>query len=78
MYSWNHSGFHVYCGESIWPSDKEGMERLAQYIVRAPISQERMTYVPEYETKDHTAKVIYKAKTAEHMKHLKLWIGLHG
>jgi len=64
MYSWNHSGFHVYCGESIWPSDKEGMERLAQYIVRAPISQERMTYVPEYETKDHTAKVIYKAKNS--------------
>jgi hypothetical protein len=46
MMTWHHSGFNVYCGERIWPSNSEGLERLAQYIIRAPISQERMIYIP--------------------------------
>ena len=28
MGSWNHSGFHVYCGNSIMPGDEEGLEKL--------------------------------------------------
>jgi hypothetical protein len=36
--------------------------RLGQYIIRTPISQERMTYVPSSETADGIARVIYKAK----------------
>ncbi|HAU30843.1 MAG TPA: hypothetical protein DCW46_00840 [Desulfotomaculum sp.] len=27
MLTWYHSGFNVYCGESIWPSDREGVEK---------------------------------------------------
>ena len=60
MNSWEHSGwsqtssaarlsnpgFHVYCGQSVSSIDDEGIERLSQYIVRAPISQERMLYIP--------------------------------
>ncbi|MBS4029842.1 MAG: transposase, partial [Clostridiales bacterium] len=45
MMGWYHSGFNVYCTSMINPFDQEGLERLAQYIIRSPISQERMTYV---------------------------------
>ena len=62
MMSWHHSGFNVYCGCVIYPFDQEGLERLAQYIIRAPISQERMMYVPASESFDGVARVIYKAK----------------
>ena len=62
MLSWHNSGFNVYCGDTISPSDHNGLERLAQYIIRAPISQERMIYVPASETADSVARVIYQAK----------------
>ena len=62
MMGWYHSGFNVYCTNVISPFDQEGLERLAQYIIRAPISQERMTYVPASEALDNVARVIYKAK----------------
>jgi hypothetical protein len=64
MMGWHHSGFNVYCGEAIWPSDQEGIERLAQYIVRAPISQERLLYIPASESHDGVARVIYKGKNS--------------
>ena len=63
MNNWQHSGFNVYCGESIDPDNQEGIERLAQYIVRAPFSQERMTYIPEHKSKDNRSAVIYTSKT---------------
>jgi hypothetical protein len=62
MLSWYNSGFNVYCGSAISPFDHNGLERLGQYIIRAPISQERMTYVPSSEAADGVARVIYKAK----------------
>jgi len=62
MMGWYHSGFNVYCGTVINPFDQEGLERLAQYIIRAPISQERMACVPASESFDGVARVIYKAK----------------
>jgi hypothetical protein len=65
MLSWNNSGFNVYCGDSIQPSDQEGIERLAQYVVRAPISQERMTYIPKHESAEDVAYVIYESKTGD-------------
>nr|WP_255405167.1 transposase [Thermoanaerobacterium sp. RBIITD] len=64
MMGWHHSGFNVYSGEAIWPSDQEGIERLAQYIVRAPISQERLLYIPASESNDCVARVIYKGKNS--------------
>ncbi|MEW6663240.1 MAG: transposase [Bacillota bacterium] len=61
---WHHSGFNVYCGEAIWPSNDKGLERLAQYIIRAPISQERMIYIPQL-----------NPRTARLPKPLRRWIG---
>lgn len=62
MMTWHHSGFNVYGGKTIRPSDQEGIERLAQYIVRAPISQERMLYISAFESTDGVARIIYDAK----------------
>ncbi|MHB8062609.1 MAG: transposase, partial [Ruminiclostridium sp.] len=39
------------------------IERLSRYIVRAPLSQERMNYISEKETVDGTARVVYEGKT---------------
>ena len=64
MLTWHHSGFNVYCGESIRPWDREGVEKLAQYIVRASISQERLLYIPAPESNDGVARVIYKGKNS--------------
>lgn len=68
MNSWIHDGFHVYCGKPTYPWDDKGLERLGQYIVRAPLSQERMTYIPKEQSKDSIAKVIYKGKTSKKTK----------
>ena len=65
MNSWTHNGFHVYCGKALYSWDNEGLERLGQYIVRAPLSQERMTYIPEDQTNEGNAKVVYKGKTSK-------------
>ena len=35
---------HVFCGEPIEPGNETSMENLARYIIRASLSQERMTY----------------------------------
>ncbi len=64
MKDWTHSGFNVYCSESVSPYDKEGIEKLAQYIVRSPVSLKRMKYVPFDESDDGVAKVIYQAKNS--------------
>lgn len=64
MDTWHHSGFHVYCGDAIRPDDEEGLERLARYVIRAPISQERMLYVPVSETTRGIAQVVYTGKNS--------------
>jgi len=45
--SWKHSGFNVFCGNRISPSDDTAMENLARYIIRASFSQERMKYLDQ-------------------------------
>ena len=62
MLNWRHSGFNVYCSNAIGPHNKEGLENVARYIIRASFSQERMTYVPAHESSHGTAKVIYESK----------------
>jgi hypothetical protein len=62
MLSWHHSGFHVYIGDRITPSDKNGLGNLARYIIRACFSQERMVYIPAEESADGIAKVVYTSK----------------
>jgi hypothetical protein len=65
MNSWVHDGFHVYCGKAIYSWNNDGLERLGQYIVRAPLSQERMTYISEEQSNDGKAKVVYKGKISK-------------
>jgi protoporphyrinogen oxidase len=62
MMSRRHSGFNVYCGQTIRPRDEQAMENLARYIIRASFSQERMTYVAARDCLDGAAKVIYTSK----------------
>jgi len=68
MLSWHHSGFNVYCGPAIWPHDEDALENLARYIVRAPFSQERMTYFPSGQAENAVSKVIYRSKNGKASK----------
>ncbi len=68
MLSWHHSGFNIYCSRPTVPDDQSGLERLAQYIIRAPISQERMVYIPAFQAADGLARVIYQAKDGNSSK----------
>ncbi|MGC1402546.1 MAG: hypothetical protein WA974_06425 [Thermodesulfobacteriota bacterium] len=38
--SWRQSGFQVFCGPRIHHREKEAMENLARYTIRASFSQE--------------------------------------
>ena len=53
---WPHSGFNIHNEVEISASDEKGRQTLAQYIIKAPISQERMMYDKENQ------KVIYNSK----------------
>jgi hypothetical protein len=44
--SWRHSGFDVFVGEPIAPDDRRALEHVARYLLRAPVSLERMRYDP--------------------------------
>jgi len=68
MMGWHHSGFNVYCGQTIWPREEKGLENLARYIIRASFSQERMTYIPASDSPDGSAKVIYESKDGKTSK----------
>ncbi len=68
MMGWHHSGFNFYCGPSIWPGDKTGIENLARYIIRAAFSQERMRYIPASDSSDGQAKVVYQSKDGRERK----------
>ena len=64
MMNWHHSGFNIYCGPAISPGERGGLEKLAQYIIRAPLSQERLIYIPSSAVPDGLARVIYKGKNS--------------
>ena len=60
--AWRHSGFNVFCGNCIQPKEKEAMETLARYIIRAPFAQEPMQYFADGGT------VVYSAKDGKDRK----------
>ncbi len=68
MLSWHHSGFNIFCSRPTDPGNQNGLERLGQYIIRAPISQERMFYVPASEAADGLARVICQSKDGSSSK----------
>jgi len=59
---WKHTGFNVFCGNRIAPTDETAMENLARYIIRASFSQERMQYL------DQEGTVVYRSKRGETTK----------
>jgi hypothetical protein len=42
LLSWRHSGFSVHTSVTVPPGDGEGLERLARYLLRPPVSLERL------------------------------------
>jgi len=53
--SWPHSGFNIHNGVEIDADDKKGREALAQYIIKAPVSQEQMIYDRENQKMVYTS-----------------------
>ncbi len=56
MRTWRHSGFSVHNGVHVRGSDQQGRQQLARYMLRTPLSLEKMEYVPASGT------VIYRSK----------------
>jgi len=55
--SWRHTGFHIHNEGKVVANDTEGRGHLARYIIRPPVSLERLTYDREGQ------QVFYKAKS---------------
>ena len=55
--SWRHTGFHVHNEGRVVANDMEGRERLAKYLIRPPVSLERLTYDRKNQ------QVFYQGKT---------------
>ena len=56
LLSWKHTGFSVDNSVTVYPSDEQGLERLSRYLIRSPVSLQRLHYFPE------TQQVLYQAK----------------
>jgi hypothetical protein len=55
LLSWRHTGFSIHNRVVVEPEDQPAVERLARYIMRPPISLERMTW-------DGVGEVCYRRK----------------
>jgi hypothetical protein len=63
LLGWTHSGFNLDAGEKpVAAPDAEGRRRLAEYLLRAPFSLEKITW------NETTRKVIYRSKRSWHTK----------
>ena len=56
MLAWRHTGFSTHNAVRVRAGDVAGRRRLAQYMLRAPFSLEKMSYEPE------TCTVIYRSR----------------
>ena len=56
LLGWKHSGFSVYNGKPIKRNDSAGLQRVAQYIIRNPFSEQKMTY------NEANGTVIYRSR----------------
>ncbi|HUP49498.1 MAG TPA: transposase [Thermoanaerobaculia bacterium] len=50
LLSWKHTGFSVHNSVSVQPEDAGATERLVRYLMRAPVSQERLETRPALST----------------------------
>ncbi len=64
LLGWKHSGFHIDSGGEApaAPHDTDGRRRLAEYLLRAPFSLQKMTWNPDIKT------VIYRPRRSWHTK----------
>ncbi len=63
LLGWKHSGFSLDAGDKpVASHDVEGRRRLAEYLLRAPFSLEKITW------NETTRKVIYRSKRSWHTK----------
>jgi len=44
LLSWKHSGFSVHNSVAVEPGDSRAIERLVRYVMRSPVSQERLGF----------------------------------
>lgn len=54
--SWKNSGFSVHNSTTVYPRDEVGLQTLAFYMLRAPVSLQRLRYEP------HAQQVLYQVK----------------
>ena len=63
LLSWKHSGFHVHADDApVGPRDLKGRQRLAEYLLRAPFSLQKIHWNPATQT------VIYRSRRSWHTK----------
>jgi hypothetical protein len=64
LLGWKHSGFHIDNGGEapVAPHDTDGRRRLAQYLLRAHFSLQKITWNPDTKT------VIYRSRRSWHTK----------
>jgi hypothetical protein len=47
LLSWKHTGFSVHNSVTVQPQDAGASERLVRYVMRAPVSQQRLELDPD-------------------------------
>ncbi|MBI5909506.1 MAG: transposase [Betaproteobacteria bacterium] len=62
MLAWRHSGFSVHNGVRVRAHDADGRKKLAQYMLRAPFSLEKMSYDAQ------SGMVIYRSRLHKGLK----------
>ncbi|MCB1212063.1 MAG: transposase zinc-binding domain-containing protein [Verrucomicrobiales bacterium] len=63
LLSWKHSGFHVHADDApVGPRDLKGRQRLAEYLLRAPFSLQKIHWNPT------TRTVIYRSRRSWNTK----------
>ncbi len=57
LLSWKNSGFSVHNSTTVYPNDEAGLQTLAFYMLRAPVSLQRLRYEPP------TQQILYQTKS---------------
>ena len=64
--SFRHSGFSVDRSPTVWPQDTEGIERVARYLLRCPLSLSRIHWTPGARTLFYQGKSSHDDPFAMH------------
>ena len=61
LLSWRHSGFSVHNHTTVYPSDTEGLHKLACYLMRSPVNLSRLRYHPDSQL------ILYQSKSGHEL-----------